>query len=75
VSEVDGGLIQWICVREAHRHTPPPDQSTPFNIHEEGGWAYCPAGATQNHLWYRTGGITRAGLDRFAWPREDEVDR
>jgi hypothetical protein len=72
---VDGGLIQWICVRDAHRHTPPPDQSTPFNIHEEGGWAYCPAGATQSHLWYRTGGITRAGLDRFKWPREDEVGR
>ncbi len=72
---MEAGLIQWICVRAAHRNTPPLDQSTPFNIHEDGGWAYCPAGATENHLWYRTGGVTRAALARFRWPSEDEVEQ
>jgi len=71
---VDAALIQWICVREAHRRTPPPDQSTPFSLLENGGWAYCPAGASENHLWYRTRGVTRAALDRFEWPSEDEVE-
>ena len=63
-------LIQWICVRAEHR-AHPIDPSTPFTVRDEGGWAYCPCGAAEGHAWYRTGGVTRAALDRFAWPSEE----
>ena len=68
-------LIEWICVREAHRNIKPVDPSTPINVHEDGRWAYCPAGlaADADHIWYATGGVTRAALARFRWPDEDEV--
>ncbi len=67
-------LIHWICVRGSHRTGPPADPSTPFTVHEDGRWAYCPSGASEDHRWYATGGVTRAALDRFPWPAEDEVD-
>lgn len=68
-------LIEWICVRGAHRDIEPVDPSTPINVHEDGRWAYCPAGlaADADHLWYATGGVTRAALARFRWPDEGEV--
>ena len=68
-------LIEWICVRAAHRKIKPVDPSTPINVHEDGRWAYCPAGlaADADHLWYATGGVTRAALARFRWPDESEV--
>ncbi len=70
-------LIEWICVRAAHRTIMPADPSTPINIHEDGRWAYCPAGLSPeaDHVWYATGGVTRAALARFRWPSEDEVSR
>ena len=69
---MDAALIQWICVAR------PTDVLRPRPVDavqppEKGGWAYCPAGATENHLWYRTGGLRRAALDRFEWPSEDEI--
>ena len=68
-------LIEWICVRAAHRDIKPVDPSTPINVHEDGRWAYCPAGlaADADHLWYATGGVTRAALARFRWPDEKDV--
>jgi len=68
-------LIEWICVRAAHRDIKPVDPSTPINVHADGRWAYCPAGlaADADHLWYATGGVTRAALARFRWPDEGEV--
>ncbi len=68
-------LIEWICVRAAHRDIKPVDPSTPIKVHEDGRWAYCPAGlaADADHLWYATGGVTRAALARFRWPDEGEV--
>jgi hypothetical protein len=71
-SEVERSLIQWICVRPEHRKKRPVDPSSPFNVHEEGGWSYCPAGETEGHRWYRTGGVTREALARFEWPDEPE---
>ena len=70
-------LIEWICVRAPHRTITPVDPSTPISLHEDGRWAYCPAGlsAEADHLWYATGGVTRAALARFRWPSEDEVSR
>src|SRR5438093_1210832 len=41
---MERSLIQWICVRPEHRKKRPVDPSSPFNVHEEGGWSYCPAG-------------------------------
>ena len=68
-------LIEWICVRSSHRTVKPIDPSTPINLHEDGRWAYCPGGLSveADHLWYATGGVTRAALARFRWPSEDEV--
>ncbi len=70
-------LIEWICVRASHRTIKPVDPSTPINLHEDGRWAYCPAGlgAEADHLWYATGGVTRAALGRFRWPDESEVNQ
>ncbi len=70
-----GSLIDWICVRVAHSGIEPVDPSAALNLHEDGRWAYCPAGlgAEADHLWYATGGVTRAALGRFAWPSEDDV--
>src|SRR6267143_250325 len=59
---VDRALIQFICVRKTHRRKPPVDPSSPFNVAEEGGWAYCPGGEPDSHKWFKTGGITRAAL-------------
>ena len=68
-------LIDWICVREAHRTLTPADPSGPLTIHEDGRWAFCPAGLAEDadHIWYATGGVTRKALARFRWPGEDEV--
>jgi hypothetical protein len=68
-------LIEWICVRARHRTIKPVDPSTPIAVHEDGRWAYCPAGlaAEADHLWYATGGVTRAALARFRWPDEGDV--
>ena len=71
---VDRALIQFICIRKTHRRKPPVDPSSPFNVAEEGGWAYCPGGEPDGHKWYKTGGITRAGLDKFEWPDEEEAE-
>jgi hypothetical protein len=71
---VDRALIQFICIRKSHRHKRPADPSSPFNIAEEGGWAYCPAGESEGHRWFRTGGITRAALAKFPWPDESAAD-
>jgi hypothetical protein len=70
-------LIEWVCVRKVHRTIKPDDPSTPIQIHEDGRWAFCPAGLPQDadHLWYATGGVTRAALARFRWPSETEVKR
>ena len=67
-------LIDWICVRQAHR-TLTADPSGPLTINEDGRWAFCPAGLAEDadHLWYATGGVTRKALARFRWPSEDEV--
>ena len=48
--------------------------SSPFNVAEEGGWAYCPGGETDGHRWFKTGGITRAALAKFDWPDDEEVE-
>ena len=69
---MERSLIQWICVRPDHRRKKPVDPSSPFNVHEEGGWSYCPAGEIEGHRWYRTGGVTREALARFEWPEETE---
>ena len=70
-------LIDWICVRAAHRRMKPADPSTPVAIHEDGRWSLCPSGLGDDadHLWYATGGITRKALERFRWPTETEVRR
>ncbi len=49
------------------------DPSSPFNVAEEGGWAYCPGGMPDGHKWFKTGGITRAALAKFEWPEESEA--
>lgn len=68
-------LIDWVCIRRSHRGITPVDPSTPIAIHEDGRWAYCPGGLATDadHLWYATGGMTRAALARFRWPDEGEV--
>jgi hypothetical protein len=71
---VDRALIQFICVRKTHLRKPPVDPSSPFNVAEEGGWAYCPGGEPDGHKWFKTGGITRAALDKFEWPDEEEAE-
>jgi len=70
---MDRALIQFICIRKTHRRKPPVDPSSPFNVAEEGGWAYCPGGEADGHMWFKTGGITRAALDKFEWPDEEEA--
>ena len=71
---MDRALIQFICVRKSHRLKHPVDPSSPFNVAEEGGWAYCPSGESEGHMWYRTGGITRAALAKVDWPDESEAE-
>ncbi|OLC22155.1 MAG: hypothetical protein AUH33_00315 [Chloroflexi bacterium 13_1_40CM_68_21] len=71
---MDRALIQFICVRADHRKKRPVDPSSPFNVAEEGGWAYCPGGMPDGHKWFKTGGITRAALAKFDWPQEDEAE-
>src|SRR2546430_15301633 len=71
---MDRALIQFICVRRTHRRAPPVDPSSPFNVAEEGGWAYCPGGEADGHKWFKTGGITRAALDKFEGPDEEEAE-
>ena len=71
---VDRALIQFICIRKTHRRKPPVDPSSPFNVAEEGGWAYCPGGEPDGHKWFKTGGITRAALAKFDWPDEEETE-
>jgi hypothetical protein len=71
---VDRALIQFICVRKTHRRKPPVDPSSPYNVAEEGGWAYCPGGEPDGHKWFKTGGITRAALAKFDWPDEEEAE-
>jgi hypothetical protein len=68
-------LIDWICVRASHRTIKPADPSGPLTIHDDGRWAFCPAGLADDadHVWYATGGVTRKALGRFQWPSEDEV--
>jgi len=68
-------LIDWICLRQSHRTVNPADPSGPLDIHDDGRWAFCPAGLAEDadHLWYATGGVTRKALSRFRWPSEDEV--
>jgi hypothetical protein len=70
---MDRALIQYICVRADHRKRRPVDPSSPFNVAEEGGWAYCPGGMPDSHKWFKTGGITRAALAKFEWPEESEA--
>jgi hypothetical protein len=50
------------------------DPSSPFNVAEEGGWAYCPGGEPDGHKWFKTGGMTRAALAKFDWPEEEEAE-
>src|SRR5256885_10557619 len=69
---MDRALIQFICVRKTHRRKPPVDPSSPFNVAEEGGWAYCPGGEPDGHRWFKTGGITPAALAKIEWPAEEE---
>src|SRR5205823_4182693 len=57
-----------------HRRKPPIDPSSPFNIAEQGGWAYCPGGEADGHQWFKTGGITRAALAKFEWPDDEEAE-
>src|SRR5436190_2250261 len=71
---MDRALIQFICVRKTHRRAPPVDPSSPYNVAEEGGWAYCPGGEADGHKWFKTGGITRAALGKFEWPDEEETE-
>ncbi|HKW77842.1 MAG TPA: hypothetical protein VJQ09_02010 [Candidatus Limnocylindria bacterium] len=68
-------LIEWICVRRSHRRIKPVDPSMPIGLHEDGRWAFCPAGLPpeSDHVWYATGGVTRAALGRFRWPTEAEA--
>ena len=68
-------LIEWICVRASHRNVKAVDPSTPISLHEDGRWSFCPAGLAPeaDHLWYATGGVTRAALSRFEWPSESAV--
>jgi hypothetical protein len=68
-------LIDWICVRASHRRIKAVDPSTPINLHDDGRWSFCPAGLAPeaDHLWYATGGVTRAALSRFRWPSEKDV--
>jgi hypothetical protein len=68
-------LIDWICVRASHRRIKAVDPSTPINLHDDGRWAFCPGGLAPeaDHLWYATGGVTRAALSRFRWPSEKDV--
>jgi hypothetical protein len=68
-------LIDWICVRASHRSVAPADPSGPLSIHDDGRWAFCPAGLAEDadHVWFATGGMTRKALTRFRWPSEDEV--
>ena len=76
MSDVErASLIEWICIRAAHKKIKPADPSTPINVREDGRWAYCPGGlaADADHLWYATGGVTRKALGRFRWPDEDEA--
>jgi hypothetical protein len=71
---VDRALIQFICIRKTHRRKAPLDPSSPYNIAEEGGWAYCPGGEADGHRWFKTGGITRAALAKFDWPDDEEAE-
>ena len=71
---MDRSLIQFICVNKDHRKKRPADPSSPFTVAEEGGWAYCPAGESEGHKWFKTGGITRAALAKFAWPAEESAE-
>jgi hypothetical protein len=68
-------LIEWICVRASHRRLKAVDPSTPLNLHDDGHWSFCPAGLAPeaDHLWYATGGVTRAALSRFRWPSEKDA--
>lgn len=68
-------LIEWICVRASHRRLKAVDPSTPINLHDDGRWSFCPSGLAPeaDHLWYATGGVTRAALSRFKWPSESAV--
>ena len=58
-------LIDWICLRQSHRTVNPADPSGPLNIHDDGRWAFCPAGLAEDadHLWYATGGYAVARVE------------
>src|SRR5436853_444023 len=79
---MDRALIQFICVRKTHRRAPPVDPSSPFNVAEEGGWAYCPGGTAQATLAYYNSGSRgwvagRMGESAYlgTWASEPGQDR
>lgn len=56
--------VEYLCV--ASEHAPRSlARGTGLSWNRD-GWAYCPAGAAQNHRWFATGGIEIEGLTRYA---------
>jgi hypothetical protein len=54
-------LIDFVCARAEHRWSEPDDTLT---MHED-RWAYCAAGAGENHDWRPTGGMSLDDVKRF----------
>ena len=50
-------VIDYLCASQEHQV--PEDAARPV-IAYDGGWGYCPAGATTGHDWRATGGRTLA---------------
>ena len=50
-------VIEHLCAKPEHQLTQ--DVGSPVVLHA-GAWAYCPAGATDDHDWRATGGRTLA---------------
>lgn len=52
--------VEYLCV--ASTHAPRSLERGSGLTRNNGGWAYCPAGATADHRWFETGGVEIAGL-------------
>ena len=61
-----GTRIRFLCTSHA-------TEVPTVTMHEQ-QWAYCPGGEPDGHKWFKTGGITRAALDKFEWPDEEEAE-